>query len=129
MTGNVEPAPVVFNGVTVDSAPRASVDTALADSADLLGAAPDSRAAYVALEREIALLLRRSRAIQGRLAGELHQDLDGAAYGLLVLLDELHVSETGRIAAESAVSAAYRRDLVPRTSSSALVVWRPNGHR
>ncbi|PZA20227.1 heat-shock protein HspR, partial [Modestobacter versicolor] len=26
------------------------------------------------------------------------------------------------------VSAAYRRDLVPRTSSSALVVWRPGGH-
>ena len=45
------------------------------------------------------------------------------------LLVELEVAETGRIAAESAVSAAYRRDLVPRTSSSALVVWRPNGHR
>src|SRR5215211_1816393 len=64
--------------VTVDSAPRAPVHES----------APDSHAAYVALEREIALLLRRSRAIQGRLAGELHQDLDGAAYGLLVLLDD-----------------------------------------
>ena len=30
----------------------------------------DSNAAYVRLEREVALLLRRSRAIQGRLAGE-----------------------------------------------------------
>ncbi|MGY5885801.1 MarR family winged helix-turn-helix transcriptional regulator [Modestobacter lacusdianchii] len=48
----------------------------------------DSHAAYVALEREVALLLRRSRAISGRLGGELHQDLDGAAYGLLVLLDD-----------------------------------------
>ncbi|MCW2577621.1 MAG: hypothetical protein JWR66_3651, partial [Modestobacter sp.] len=73
MSGNAEPAPDVKNGVTVDSAPRT---------------APDSHAAYVALEREIALLLRRSRAIQGRLAGELHADLDGAAYGLLVLLDD-----------------------------------------
>ena len=62
----------------VDSAPRASAHES----------APDSHAAYVALEREIALLLRRSRAIQGRLAGELHQDLDGAAYGMLVLLDD-----------------------------------------
>ena len=35
------------------------------------------------LEREIGLLLRRSRAISARLAGELHPDLDGAAYGLL----------------------------------------------
>ena len=44
------------------------------------------------------------------------------------LLDELELSETRRIAAESAVSAAYRADLMPRTSSSALVVWRPRGH-
>ena len=36
------------------------------------------------LEREIGLLLRRSRAISARLAGQLHPDLDGAAYGLLV---------------------------------------------
>jgi DNA-binding MarR family transcriptional regulator len=48
----------------------------------------DSHAAYVALEREVALLLRRSRAISGRLRGELHRGLDGAAYGLLVLLDD-----------------------------------------
>ena len=44
----------------------------------------DSHEAYVRLEREVALLLRRSRAIQGRLAGKLHSGLDGAAYGLLV---------------------------------------------
>jgi DNA-binding MarR family transcriptional regulator len=43
-------------------------------------------APFVRLEREIALLLRRSRAISARLAGELHADLDGAAYGLLALL-------------------------------------------
>jgi DNA-binding MarR family transcriptional regulator len=48
----------------------------------------DSHEAYVRLEREVALLLRRSRAISGRLGGELHRDLDGAAYGLLVLLDD-----------------------------------------
>ena len=48
----------------------------------------DAHAAHVMLEREVALLLRRARAIQGRLAGELHQGLDGAAYGLLVLLDD-----------------------------------------
>jgi DNA-binding MarR family transcriptional regulator len=48
----------------------------------------DSHAAYVALEREIGLLLRRSRAISARLARELHPDLDGAAYGLLALLED-----------------------------------------
>jgi len=42
------------------------------------------------------------------------------------LLHELELSETRRIAAESAVAATYRRDLMPRTSSSALVVWRPS---
>lgn len=48
----------------------------------------DAHAAYVMLEREVALLLRRARAIHGRLASELHRGLDGAAYGLLVLLDD-----------------------------------------
>jgi DNA-binding MarR family transcriptional regulator len=48
----------------------------------------DPHEAFVRLEREIALLLRRSRAISARLAGELHPDLDGAAYGLLALLED-----------------------------------------
>jgi DNA-binding MarR family transcriptional regulator len=48
----------------------------------------DQREAFVRLEREIGLLLRRSRAISARLAGELHTDLDGAAYGLLALLQD-----------------------------------------
>ncbi|TFV86421.1 helix-turn-helix domain-containing protein [Blastococcus sp. CT_GayMR16] len=50
--------------------------------------APDAHEAFVQLEREIGLLLRRSRAISARLAGELHPDLDGAAYGLLALLQD-----------------------------------------
>ncbi|MDP9390047.1 MAG: MarR family transcriptional regulator [Actinomycetota bacterium] len=45
--------------------------------------------AFGRLEREIALLLRRARVISQRLAGELHPDLDGAAYGLLALLQDL----------------------------------------
>jgi DNA-binding MarR family transcriptional regulator len=48
----------------------------------------DAHEAYVRLEREIGLLLRRSRAISARLARELHPDLDGAAYGLLALLQD-----------------------------------------
>lgn len=46
----------------------------------------EAHEAFVRLEREIALLLRRARAISTRLAGELHPELDGAAYGLLALL-------------------------------------------
>ncbi|MGY1619997.1 MarR family winged helix-turn-helix transcriptional regulator [Geodermatophilus sp. SYSU D00691] len=48
----------------------------------------ESHEAFVRLEREIGLLLRRSRAIQARLAAELHPDLDGASYGLLALLQD-----------------------------------------
>jgi DNA-binding MarR family transcriptional regulator len=48
----------------------------------------DPHEAFVRLEREIGLLLRRSRAISDRLARELHPDLDGAAYGLLALLQD-----------------------------------------
>lgn len=65
-------------------------DTTTGDpaGADAPEAVLDGHEAYVRLEREVALLLRRSRAISGRLAGELHRGLDGAAYGLLVLLDD-----------------------------------------
>jgi DNA-binding MarR family transcriptional regulator len=48
----------------------------------------DAHETFVQLEREIGLLLRRSRAISARLAGELHPDLDGAAYGMLSLLQD-----------------------------------------
>jgi DNA-binding MarR family transcriptional regulator len=48
----------------------------------------DPHESFVRLEREIGLLLRRSRAISARLARELHPDLDGAAYGLLALLQD-----------------------------------------
>ncbi len=48
----------------------------------------DAHAAFVDLEREIGLLLRRSRAMSARLAGELHPELDGAAFGLLALLQD-----------------------------------------
>jgi DNA-binding MarR family transcriptional regulator len=48
----------------------------------------DPQEAFARLEREIGLLLRRARAISTRLAGELHPDLDGAAYGLLALLQD-----------------------------------------
>ena len=49
----------------------------------------DPHEAFVRLEREVGLLLRRSRAISARLAAELHPDLEGAAYGLLALLQDI----------------------------------------
>ena len=52
------------------------------------GPRDEQHESFVRLEREIGLLLRRSRAISARLARELHPDLDGAAYGLLALLQD-----------------------------------------
>ena len=85
--------------------------------------------------RDVALLREVQRLSQEdgvNLAGikriiELESRVEALQARVAELLDELEVAETGRIAAEAAVSATYRRDLVPRTSSSALVVWRPGG--
>ncbi|MFI9719279.1 MarR family winged helix-turn-helix transcriptional regulator [Streptomyces sp. NPDC052396] len=46
---------------------------------------------FLALERELAVLLRRARASSGEMAREVHPELEPAAYGLLVRL-----AETGR---------------------------------
>ena len=86
--GNAGSVPSVENGVTVDSAPRTAAEDTRGESSQPGSAPPGDHEAFVALEREVALLLRRGRAIQARLAGQLHHELDGAAYGLLVLLDD-----------------------------------------
>ncbi|KPI01197.1 transcriptional regulator, MarR family [Actinobacteria bacterium OK074] len=43
---------------------------------------------FLALERELTLFMRRVRAKQGDMARQVHPDLESAAYGLLVRLDE-----------------------------------------
>jgi DNA-binding MarR family transcriptional regulator len=58
-----------------------------------------SEEAFGRLEREIALLLRRARVISQRLSGELHPDLDGSAYGLLALLQDLGPLRAGDLVA------------------------------
>jgi DNA-binding MarR family transcriptional regulator len=44
--------------------------------------------AFLALERELALFLRRARASSGEMAREVHPDLESAAYGLLLRLED-----------------------------------------
>jgi MerR family transcriptional regulator/heat shock protein HspR len=87
--------------------------------------------------RDVALLREVQRLSQEdgvNLAGikriiELESRVEALQARVAELLEEVEVSEARRIAAESAISAAYRRDLVPRSSSSALVVWRPGGRQ
>lgn len=44
---------------------------------------------FLALERELAVFLRRARAQSGEMAREVHPELEPAAYGLFVRLDEV----------------------------------------
>ncbi|MGW0768815.1 MarR family winged helix-turn-helix transcriptional regulator [Streptomyces sp. NPDC002671] len=53
---------------------------------------------FLALERELTVLLRRARANQGEMAREVHPDLESSAYGLLIRLGE----QGGRRATELA---------------------------
>jgi MerR family transcriptional regulator/heat shock protein HspR len=86
----------------------------------------------VALLREVQRLSQEDGV---NLAGikriiELESRVEALQLRVHELLEELEMAEAGRMAAEAAVSATYRRDLVPqRRPSSALVVWRPRTDR
>lgn len=65
------------------------VEQGAADGADPAG--PDLSAAgpeVLALEREVAVFLRRARAFSGELARAVHPDLEPAAYGLMLRLED-----------------------------------------
>lgn len=49
---------------------------------------PDRGRAAEAVERELALLMRRSRSMAMSLAARIHPELDSAAYALLLLIDD-----------------------------------------
>ncbi|MEU9989861.1 MarR family winged helix-turn-helix transcriptional regulator [Streptomyces sp. NPDC007971] len=61
---------------------------------------------FLALERELSVLLRRARASQGEMAREVHPDLESAAYGLLIRLDELGGQRATELAAYIGVGKA-----------------------
>jgi MerR family transcriptional regulator/heat shock protein HspR len=88
--------------------------------------------------RDVALLREVQRLSQEdgvNLAGikriiDLESRVEALRIRVQELLEELQIAESRRIAAEAAVSATFRRDLVPeRRPSSALVVWRPGNNR
>ena len=88
--------------------------------------------------RDVALLREVQRLSQEdgvNLAGikriiDLESRVQALEARVQELLEDLQLAESRRIAAEAAVQATYRRDLVPeRSRSSALVVWRPREQR
>ncbi|MEU3860913.1 MarR family transcriptional regulator [Streptomyces sp. NPDC028722] len=66
--------------------------------------APDQE--FLALERELTVLLRRARASQGEMARAVHPDLESSAYGLLIRLDELGGQRATALAAYIGVGKA-----------------------
>jgi MerR family transcriptional regulator, heat shock protein HspR len=88
--------------------------------------------------RDVALLREVQRLSQEdgvNLAGikriiDLESQVEALQSRVRELLEALDVAEARRMAAEAAVPAGYRRDLVPQhRPSSALVVWRPRADR
>ncbi|MEV5612294.1 MarR family transcriptional regulator [Streptomyces sp. NPDC052225] len=61
---------------------------------------------FLALERELTVFLRRARASSGEMAREVHPDLEPAAYGLLVRLDECGAQRATALAAYIGVGKA-----------------------
>jgi MerR family transcriptional regulator/heat shock protein HspR len=88
--------------------------------------------------RDVALLRDVQRLSQEdgvNLAGikriiDLESQVEALQTRVRELLEALDVCDARRMAAEAAVPAGYRRDLVPQSRpSSALVVWRPGTQR
>ncbi|MEU2225254.1 MarR family transcriptional regulator [Streptomyces sp. NPDC018347] len=61
---------------------------------------------FLALERELTVLLRRARSNQGEMAREVHPDLESSAYGLLIRLDEQGGQRATELAAYIGVGKA-----------------------
>ncbi|MER6563420.1 MarR family transcriptional regulator [Streptomyces sp. NPDC001027] len=61
---------------------------------------------FLSLERELTVLFRRARANQGEMAREVHPDLESAAYGLLVRLEECGRQRATELAAYIGVGKA-----------------------
>jgi DNA-binding MarR family transcriptional regulator len=85
-----------------------------------------SRDAFARLEREIGLLLRRSRAISARLAREVHPDLDGASYGLLALLQDAGPLRAGDLVARLGLDKSTVSRQVTSLVSLGLVTRTPD---
>lgn len=61
---------------------------------------------FLDLERELTVFLRRARATSGEMAREVHPDLEPAAYGLLVRLEDAGAQRATDLAAYFGVGKA-----------------------
>jgi DNA-binding MarR family transcriptional regulator len=81
---------------------------------------------FLSLERELTVLLRRARANQGEMAREVHPDLESAAYGLLVRLEECGGQRATDLAAYIGVGKATMSRQLRALEELGLVVREPD---
>ncbi|MCX4513222.1 MarR family transcriptional regulator [Streptomyces sp. NBC_01619] len=80
----------------------------------------------LALERELAVFLRRARASSGEMAREVHPELEPAAYGLLVRLEESGAQRATELAAYFGVGKATMSRQLRALEELGLVVREPD---
>ncbi|MFJ6568494.1 MarR family winged helix-turn-helix transcriptional regulator [Streptomyces sp. NPDC091292] len=81
---------------------------------------------FLALERELTVLLRRARASSGEIAREVHPDLEPAAYGLLVRLEEHGRQRATELAAYIGVGKATMSRQLRALEDLGLVAREPD---
>ncbi|MFI2644762.1 MarR family winged helix-turn-helix transcriptional regulator [Streptomyces sp. NPDC018610] len=81
---------------------------------------------FLALERELTLLLRRARASQGEMAREVHPELESSAYGLLARLDECGGQRATALAAYIGVGKATMSRQLRALEELGLVAREPD---
>ncbi|MGI5137064.1 MULTISPECIES: MarR family winged helix-turn-helix transcriptional regulator [unclassified Streptomyces] len=81
---------------------------------------------FLSLERELTVFLRRARANQGEMAREVHPDLEPAAYGLLVRLDEYGRQRATELAAYIGVGKATMSRQLRALEDLGLVAREPD---
>jgi DNA-binding MarR family transcriptional regulator len=79
-----------------------------------------------ALERELSVLFRRARAYSGELARAVHPDLEPAAYGLLVRLEEAEPERATDLAAYFGVGKATMSRQLRALETLGLVTREPD---
>ncbi|MFG2353784.1 MarR family winged helix-turn-helix transcriptional regulator [Streptomyces sp. NPDC048521] len=81
---------------------------------------------FLALERELTVLLRRARANQGEMARAVHPDLESSAYGLLIRLDELGGQRATELAAYIGVGKATMSRQLRALEDLGLITRQPD---
>jgi DNA-binding MarR family transcriptional regulator len=92
------------------------------NAADATGADPSADA----LERELTVLFRRARAASGELARAVHPELEPAAYGLLVRLQEAEPERATDLASYFGVGKATMSRQLRALEALGLVTREPD---